>query len=354
MKVFTKEFVDQSKMIGCFNQPGDRKFVSIYLNFNDSYAYLFDSRYEGRFKFTFEKQEDEVIDNFYVDITQFMALCSSYEYLNLSEDLEFSNEKEKFKIATFKDEFEPLSYDTSDCITQTLSSDLMSCLKKSLSFIGTEDFTTNYNGILLEENNIVSTNGYSVFHGQFDNSFLYPKIQFPSYIIKLILAGELGSVNLNYKENENIILSFQDDAFQVIFRETENLRLPPYNDPDYIDKYNHKENFIINKEKFVEILKFFEPFVRNIKNQRINIKFQESSIEIYTEDEVKVNRNLIAEVHKDLIGKELFCIRDVVLAACNNISEEFIKIQFNSEKPAINVTGKDNTNIHIAIIRLID
>ena len=41
MKVFTKEFVDQSKMIGCFNQPGDRKFVSIYLNFNDQYFKLY-------------------------------------------------------------------------------------------------------------------------------------------------------------------------------------------------------------------------------------------------------------------------------------------------------------------------
>ena len=86
-----------SKVLEFVHSKDDSFKESVYLDFKDESIYFNNNGVFGRLKLEYEN-DGASVDNFYVSIQHFLALCEQYDELNVNDSAEFSNGKEKFLI----------------------------------------------------------------------------------------------------------------------------------------------------------------------------------------------------------------------------------------------------------------
>lgn len=361
MKIYTDNFRRFSKVIEASYAKGDRIGQSIYLNFKDSYAYFSDDNFLAKMKFEFDDENDG-ISNILVDKKMFLTLCHQYEDLTLTEDYEFYNGEEKFKIPYFLDKQDYPDFDYQNFESFQLTSGILQDMRMATAYMGTYDPHENYFGVAITENTIVGTDSAEVFEAKIDekdesgNQIDYPEVKINSGLVKLLLLSSDTEVcYLHYNEDtEDLYFTLGDDNQLHIATTNTNLRIPDVTDPDFIDKYSHDTYFTIEKQAVEDVLEFFEVFVKNERNERVFIRVaDENTLSVETQSETQGNRNVpIKECSRELIDDGIWVPRALVAKAINSINDDFIVFEVDSEAPAFNIIGEANTDRHVSIVRL--
>lgn len=356
MKIKTDSFRENVKLINHFNGQGDRRYSAIYLNFSDSKAYLTGQHYSGRFSFEYTDDKKD-IDSFFIESQAFLLLCQRYEELefNKEDDLIYiiANNK-KFQIEVFFDDLDGDVYDYSDHTPYELSSDVVKSLKSASLYYGPEDFASSLYGVLLKEKNIITTDKIKLFHTKSDVEF--PEVRISAHPVQVVFtASEQSPVTFYHSNEDNAKFFFVVGAgeFELVFPQTENIIIPDITDESFVSKYDHAEKFSFKKSDMERELKFFEIFVKEVRNERLLVTVKsDSELLIEATDDKKGEQSIaISDVHPDLIGKSFWVMRAVLLQALQVIGVEDVTIQYNEDQPTLNVSGT-NTERHIVIVRL--
>lgn len=353
MKIYTENLRKFAKLISQIYVRGSRLHESIYLNFEDGYLYFSHTNYSGRMKIKTDFENS--VNNFFVDIPTFLTLVNEYPDLIITEKYEFYNGNEKFKPAVFKkpENYETLSfnYKEENWTEYPLSEKIIINLIQAVGYIGGEK-KREYHGVLLNNNNICSTDSSRFFRayieGQFDN------IRLSREALTFIKEGYriTEKVSIFCSSDGTCCINIGDEDMEIICPKILNLKIPNLDNPEFQEKYNHKTFFIIEKQKLFDVLNFFEPFVKNEKNERLYFHIDNpNELTIEAKDNLTGNRILpLKECNTGSQG--IWVARFLVLQAIGSIEDDFVKIQIDETAPAFNITGEKNEERHIIVVKI--
>ena len=130
---------------------------------------------------------------------------------------------------------------------------------------------------------------------------------------------------------------------------------PDITDVEFQKKFHHDTWLSFDKKEMVEILKFFEPFVKGVQNQQLLFSIEEdNTISILSEQGIKANRE-ISIIDKNISGSisSFYFGREFLLKTLTSMKEDSpIKLEVGNDSPANNIVG-EKSNIQIPIIRLV-
>jgi len=338
---------------------GDRNGENLYLNFTDSCAYFSNESFIAKLKFGYEIEDsdDNELKNILVDKQMFLALCQEYDELILDNNYTFSYEEEQFKIPLEVENQDYPEFDYDDFDSYQLSTGVLRNIRIASQYMGPFDPQENYFGVNIRGNSVVGTDSAQVFESQIAESVEFPDIRLRGDIVKLVLTISENEVcYLNYNENtDELYFTFGDDKeLDIATTQQDNLRMPDIEDEEFIEKYHHDTSIVVPKTELLDILDFFQVFVRNERNERLffNIK-DEAALSVESQSDSKGNRDVeLSACSDDLIEKGFWIPRALVVKAVKSIEDDFIRFEVDMDAPAFNIVGKDNTERHIATVRL--
>lgn len=368
MKIKTEKFRRFSNPILASYVQGDQNAENMYLDFSNSCAYFSNNSFIAKLNFDFEIEDpaDNDMVNVMVDKKMFLALCTEYEELTVTSqynsekedyDFDFSYDEEKFTIPTFTSEQDFPEFDYNDFESYHLTSSVLRHIRTASNYMGVYDPQENYYGVNVHGDRVVGTDSAQVFEAQIkEDGVDFPDIKLKGEIVKLVLTiSEFEVCYLNYNENtDEMFFTFGDNKELYITTTQGNLRVPDVTDDNFIDKYHHETYFIVNKTELIDVLEFFQVFVRNERNERLYINIVDKEVvSIESQSESTGNRNIdLTECSDEIVGDGFWIPRALVVKAVKSIEDDFIKIEIDTNKPAFNIVGKENDEKHIATVRL--
>ena len=334
----------------------------LYLDFKNKSAII--SGINLNFKFLF-KHDDTEMDNFYVSIPEFLALCNAFEELKIEKIDEndqisfvFSSGDEKFKISTFINDAPDMSaddlLDKDTEIFNVIEDDIIK-FKNSLIFMGDNSSGENLAGVQMR-NHIFSADGSRLYEAtmSFSNKKEY---DLDRELIQLIVAISSNNVVMSITPSGNIVIK-TDDIYCVSSIMT-NLDIESdFTSDEFIKSYDHNNFVIMNKDSLVNILDFFTPFVQNEKNERLIIQVvSKEQLSIRTNGMNVGIRNILIErgnAIEELIGQSIWISRPMLYDAISVIDDDEICIQIGDQDSiAYNVIGANNKSVHVSNVLLV-
>lgn len=360
MKIKTENFKRFSSPIYASYVQGDRNGENMYLDFENSCAYFSNDSFIAKLKFDFEIEDpsDNDLQNILVDKKMFLALCNEFEELTLDSEYNFSYEEEKFHIPHEIEKQDYPDFDYNDFESYHLSSSVLRNVRAASQYMGPSDPQENYYGVNIKGDRVVGTDSAQVFEAQVkEDNIDFPDIKIKGDIVRLVLTiSEFEVCNLNYNENtDELYFTFGDNQeLDIATTQQDNLRMPDVVDDEFVEKYNHDTFFDVEKTELLDILEFFQVFVRNERNERLYLHIVgEDSLSIESQSESKGNRNIdLHDCSGDLVGEGIWIPRALVVKAVKSIEDDFIKFKIDTEAPAFDIIGKNNDEKHIATVRL--
>lgn len=360
MKIKTENFRRFANPILSSYVQGHRNSENMYLNFENSCAYFSNQSFIAKLKFDFEIEDvkDNNLQNILVDKKMFLALCTEYEELTLDSDYNFSYEEESFKIPYFIEDQSYPEFNYDDFSSYQFNSSVLRNIRTASQYMGPYDPQENYFGVNIRKDCVIGTDSAQVFEAELkDKKVVFPDIRLKGDIVKLVLTiSEFEVCYLNYNENtDELYFTFGDNQeLDIATTQQDNLRMPDVKDQDFIDKYHHDTYFIVEKNTLLDVLDFFQVFVRNERNEKLYLNIvDEETLSIESQSESTGNRNIsITELDNEVVGQGLWIPRALVVKAVKSIEDDFIKFEVDNEAPAFNIVGKDNDERHVATVRL--
>lgn len=360
MKIKTENFRRFSSPILSSYVQGHRNSENMYLNFENSCAYFSNESFIAKLKFDFEIEDpsDNDLKNILVDKKMFLALCTEYEELTLDSDYKFTYEEESFSIPYFIENQDYPEFDYNDFASYHLSSGVLRNVRAASQYMGPYDPQENYFGVNIRGDRVVGTDSAQVFEGQLkDEDVEFPDIKLKGDIVKLVLTiSEFEVCYLNYNENtDELYFTFGDNQeLDIATTQQDNLRMPDVTDQDFIDKYHHDTYFVVEKAELLDVLDFFQVFVRNERNERLYLNIiDETTLSVESQSESKGNRNVvITDSDHRIVGEGFWIPRALVVKAVKSIEDDFVQFEVDQEAPAFNIVGTNNDEKHIATVRL--
>lgn len=373
MKIFTEEIRKYSKLIMSTINIGSSYGEYCYINFTESRIQI-DSinRFYGRVTFRCEDTDpgDADIENFYVDTRGFLALCKQYEdgiYLrktNGKDQVEFYVDDEKFKIPILNDEYDDSLHSYSNKSLCQLSVDTVKKIKEASKFVGINDGERNLDGIGFNQNVLVAASGAKMYVATINETV--PKFSLSTDIVNVLtMVADDHPIDLDFESNDD-----EDDEeetlkvfFNIGFGEAEivaphnlSVAVPDLiNDTDFIDGLNIPTTAVVEKVELINILRFFESFVRLEVNQSLTLNVvDEDTLAIESSRGMTGNRMLsLKECDIDLVGTQFFFSRNILLPALSVIHDDFIRIKIDPDEdsPVFIITGEKEDSTYAAIAK---
>lgn len=360
MKIKTENFRRFSSPILSSYVQGHKNSENMYLNFENSCAYFSNESFIAKLKFDFEIEDpsDNDLKNILVDKEMFLALCTEYEELTLDADYNFSYEEESFSIPHFVENQDYPEFNYDDFTSYHLGSGVLRNVRAASQYMGTHDPQEDYFGVNIREDRVVGTDSAQVFEGELkDETEEFPDIKLKGDIVKLVLTiSEFEVCYLNYNENtDELYVTFGDNQeLDIATTQQDILRMPDVKDEEFISKYHHETYFVVEKTELLDVLDFFQVFVRNERNERLYLHItDENTLSVESQSKSKGNRNVsITDSDSRLVGEGFWIPRALVVKAVRSIEDDFVQFEVDQEAPAFNIVGKTNNERHIATVRL--
>lgn len=379
IKLNTENIRKYARIISQAYVKGSQFSESVYIDIENEYLYFSNTFYSGRVKINLEKSNDneneDKIENFFVEIPSFLTLMCTYDELLIKKDKDssgyvFVNGKEKFKPVIFKkpDSYEVISFEGISNSTQW--SELLlteKVVEDVLAATGyaSSDKKPEFNGISIKNGIISATDSCRLF---ISNSNSNINEQISSYSDINLVLDSISFIREGFKLSKGNVCIYHNSAVktycvvinggevEIIFSESIALSIPDLKDEALKEKFEYEEYIVVEKAQLEQILLFFEAFVKNERNEKLYINVStESELQIEAIGNMVGNRILpIKSVSSSkVVGFNFWIARYFLLQAIMAIKDDYIKVYFNEKGPAVNVTGETNLSRKIYIVKLI-
>ncbi len=334
--------------------PSKRLFQCIHLDFANERALMQTPRWAANISLPLAPGNAvKIPENFSVFVEDLSRLIRVFPILDI-EDFGFTSEAgDVLNITYFSDEdYEfPVLIEGSATSDIGIDEDIRNSLSDASQFMS-PDPTSPFNGLFLRGDRLVGVDGLQFFFEEkFSGSF---NVNFPWMLVQFLITQRSGDVKLSWNEENQYLVSI-DNVFQLQTISNTRLDVPDTTAPDFTVNYDHKDSFILNREGLIDILKFLEPFVKTVANQRVQLEFLPTGIKVKALDGVRIERFLPAEFTTPGLydGVTTYVSARVVTQVLGMFQTETVRFQFDPEASPINVTatGDGDWTRHIFFVQ---
>ena len=155
MKIYADSFKKWKKILEIYRDKGNPIGESIYLNFEESYAYFGSKDGAGRMKFYYAQEYwEEKFHNVFLPTEKFLNVITLYDEMNVSPSFVFTNNKDRYRIATIQDDdkidCELISKTTFSSVIE-ITKDDMDTLDTALAYVNKDERNINFRNLFLQE-----------------------------------------------------------------------------------------------------------------------------------------------------------------------------------------------------------
>lgn len=357
MKIFTQNLREYSKLFEKIHLSKNAEYGSVHLDFKNSLLSFRNEISIVQIDMILENTETDSKNVFIIDGEKFFFLVNSYDFLIYKDGSFHSPANDKFTLMQNEGEFENNNVkDVSDDYEEISSVFLPSTIgyiKKALLHILPEEL--NLNGIFFDNGNLISLQKSRIFQAKTPEVQL--SLSIPSELIRIIfLFPDIEKIKFYRKslsETESYKLIYNNEL-ALQFSSSSNLNLPiSVDDEAFKASYSHENYFMLNKLRFQEVLKFLEPFAREVISTKLTFKFlpETSQIEIEIVDQynnvdykIPVEEFSNPEYFED---QEINLSLSILSIIASQIEGENIIIHYDSEKPAMKFASSHDPEFFI-------
>lgn len=360
MIIKTQSLTNFSKIILLIKDNINQYYSSLYFSFKDSFIYFYSNQVQGRIKFEYDLDENENIENFkdfFVNTEDFLNVCYYYSELYYDNEQTFYNskdKKEKFQIENFMDEdFEPFQSSeplSKNAIAIQLDEDFYYKFVNSLSFISF-DSDSPMNGVFIRNNHIITTDLYRLYEATIctTNSLDFA---IPYELAKVISFLNIGDkIAIDKLEDRLHVLIGEDKSIELYVADNHNLQLIDVDNQNFVSKYNHDSFIEVDKQAFLKIIKFIDPFTKEVSSQRIKLSLVNDELTISVFMKSNIDRKLLI-VNKNKLddGVEFWMSNEYAKKIFSMLQGDTIRIQVDQQSPAINISSND---VHVVYAKIL-
>lgn len=250
--------------ISCF-KTGDKRKDSMYFDFKREVLVFHNERFNGEINFSFQKDEEEKVVNFFVDLTKFFYVLKEMNSESVTLIFEekdgtfipvFKNGSDIYKISYIISEEEDLELEfiEEEYKKINFSSETIKLMDQASIFVDQQEID-KFNSVSLSTDNKV----FGLTTTRFFSSNISETLEDELFIHK-DLTKVLSSLTINfdffYDERKFIL---KNDYFRFIYSVRNSHSVIPTE--DQIKSVSSKDfYFSLNKKSFLDLLKFFDPF----------------------------------------------------------------------------------------------
>ena len=160
--------------------------------------------------------------------------------------------------------------------------------------------------------------------------------------------------NIQYKTKDSKTQLSVGDEFDMIFNLPIDLEVPPYNNQDFINEYNHDTYIICNLNEVIESIKFLYPFSGteqkniyfHIKGDTLRMEIKECDVNI--EKEISIKDSNITEPQTFLFSGQYLKL------LLSHLDGENVKIKLKKRSELINLMTAEDENKSLVCLLLKD
>jgi len=320
--------------------PSKRIFQCIHLDFANERALMQTPRWAANISLPLAPGNAvKVPENFSVFVEDLSRLIRVFPILDVVDNGFQSESGDVLNIQFFPDE----DYEFPSLIEGTGASDLAidDDIRNSLAdaaMFMSPDPTSSFNGLFLREDRLVGVDGLQwFFEEKFSGNF---NVNLPWMLVQFLITQRSGEIKLSWTEENQYLVSI-DNVFQLQTVSNTRLDVPDTKVPEFTVNYDHPDSFVFNREGMLEILKFLEPFVKTVANQRVQLEFLPTGVKVKALDGVRIERFLAAEFTTPGLydGVMTYVSARVVMQILGLFKTETVRFQFDPNAAPINVTA---------------
>lgn len=334
--------------------PSKRLFSCVHLDFKNERALMMTPRWASAIKLPVEAGNGIIIpEEFSVFVEDLGRLVRTFPTL-LVEDFGFQSESgDVLNIQHFPDEdYEfPELIENAGMTDLNIDDEVRSSLADASAFMSA-DPSSGFHGLFLRGDRLIAVDGIQCFFEEvFTGDF---HVNLPWMLVQFLTTQKSGALKLSWTDDNQYLVSI-DDVFELQTVANTRLDVPDTKDPAFTVNYDHPDSFIVNREAFIAILKFLEPFVKQVANQRVQLEFQPDGLKVKALDGVRIERFLPAEFTTPGLydGKKTYVSARTVMQVLGMFDTETIRLQYDPTKSPINVsaTGDGPWQRHVFFVQ---
>ena len=363
MKICTDTIRRYSKLILSTEHRGSDYGEYLFLNFEEKKLYIETDSFFGKISFDYDIDDHlENYENFYVNIRAFITLCEQYEELSLDSNIDdnrcvFYADDEKFEIPILEGEYDTSHFQYQNLFGIPLSIEQIKIIKDASRFTGVNDSYRNLSGIGVNKNILVASDSVLCYVATLSNEF--PKFSLSKEAINLfsnVFSDLSVSLIINSETDIDNKIYFDFENGEAIIGIPKNIAVAVpdlINDKHFVNQLQIEESFVIEKQEFSDVLKFFESFVKLEFNQRLYLSIIEmEKVNITAVDAIKGNLILkMKSCSPEIICKSFYFSRSSMIPIISSIHDDFIRIKLSSNRdvPIFIITGETNESVYVIV-----
>jgi len=356
MIIYLDQIRKYQKFLTSYSGADMTAFNALYLNFDDSCIDFSVGELKGRVKFKYELEEGEKSNNLvnrFLDTTKFIALANTYDKLRLDENFIFhslSEEHDFIRIGTLQNNNFDLSLDKYNYITDwvhvPITPKRLSILKEANKYVGKNPQQKNYNGARVYADTITATDGFKFYEADFrlENS---PVLMLHHKTLDAIILGSMISQNVEIFVHDEVSKILIDGGEVELYLYPQiNLILPDTKSEKFIQKYDHLTYFEIDRSQLLSLIKFFEPFIADMKNQYFEWTIANKKLTFnHNVRSDQISRSIEIEFSSEELENHSFLISaSLAKELISSLSSDTIRVQVGFPKEGESI-GINFTNI---------
>jgi hypothetical protein len=359
MKIYTESLRKYSKTFGMVRIPKHAYFGAVHidgakgkLSFrNENIVFSINLEVEGTIESPIYITEGD----------KFFALVNSVDYLELEKGIFKTPTGDKFNISSFEEEFPEVSFNNSDWdeIDFPIDDETITYMRKSQPYIAGPE-TPEYHGLFFQSDWLIAIQPSKMFARKF--SFPIDGVKIPADLVRVLTSIDAENIKIfvdSIEDSSSFIL--RADGLNIKFTTDTQLALPvDINSEDYRASFEHETSFTVGKDSLMSVIRFLDPFVRDLVCSRCQINFfpEDNQLEFVVQDE----SNLINYKESDVefsdpeYFKDKYVTLSLLILATNisNLEGDKIQITFDEDRPAMKLSAPDQNELFIIQTRLMD
>jgi len=230
---------------------------------------------------------------------------------------------------------------------------VLSAIKKCGLFVDI-DGQASLNGVFIKDGNVWGTNKSRLCEEKVE-SLATADLSLPRLVWETLILDVLGEDLVIDKDDTSFFVS-NGDEIKIQFSVNSALKSPDIHNPNFVEKFSHDNFITLDKDAFLGVINFIQPFVVNNASQRIQLIIGASQLEIKSEDNGNIISRKIPIVEKvgniDLDSK-IWVSTNWIKTILSILAGKIVKIQLDLTKPAINISSNEGST-HVVYCRLME
>lgn len=290
---------------------------------------------------------------FFVNLNSFINVIKEFPVLELNGFKFKHGTDSQFEISHLEDDTRfPNFINSGNASPVKIDSKALSAIKKCGLFVDI-DGQASLNGVFIKDGNVWGTNKNRLCE-EYVDSLANADLALPRLAWETLIMDVLGEDIVIDKDDSSFFIS-NGNEIKLQLAVNSSLISPDIHNVNFISKFNHDNYIILEKDIFLGVINFIQPFVLSNASQRIQLIFGSTQLEIKSED----NGNIISrkipineKVGNIDVDSKIWVSTNWIKTILGVLDGKTIKLQLDLTKPAINISAVENSQTHVVYCRL--